>query len=366
MLSDTTLDDAGAFHLSHVIAAHYIPKHLLTLIPFIKSGPIHQQLHAYDTQSRCRGVIHLPNERLSETGLKLLELADKKRDQLVEESSSELTSSLEDVSSQPNAHVLSAARSTTSQPSPRQHRRDLSVVAIESGLRHQTLKPVNDLERIRNRVQVEMLDREGRLENDLWRAAISMLSVGRIILLGTPIPRRKLQNIPVPLSVNHRPEPAQPQHAVRHNHTERQMSYGAAVFPSPNTNRMIPTGWPPRYQETSLTEQVTGPRSPNASITSRNSSPLASHPALLGRQPHVLTEKPYRTTLPCGFSRSIWRRIIGHATGANGLLSERQQGLVILRAMDKSTLGKEREYQGQKTSSQIWHLLDDIACHAYE
>lgn len=54
------------------------------------------------------------------------------------------------------------------------------------------------------------------------------------------------------------------------------------------------------------------------------------------------------------------------AAGAEDIMSEAQQRLVLRWAMDRGTLGRERETLGLKESAQIWKVLEGMGCLAYE
>lgn len=80
ILSNVSMTDAGALHLSYIIPQHYYPQHLL---PSLKVGPAASQLEGYDRISNCWGLIHESNEQLTGWGHRLLEQSEAARQELL-------------------------------------------------------------------------------------------------------------------------------------------------------------------------------------------------------------------------------------------------------------------------------------------
>ena len=79
ILNNCSMTDSGALHLSYVLAHHYYPEQLMCQL---KPGPIATQLGEYNHRTHCWGLVYVPNEGLTDAGVKLLALAEDARKQL--------------------------------------------------------------------------------------------------------------------------------------------------------------------------------------------------------------------------------------------------------------------------------------------
>lgn len=76
ILSDTAMTDAGALFFSYMIERHFYPQQLMCSL---RPGPQAAQLDEYRQRNHCWGLVYLPNENLTETGLRLLGKAEDSR-----------------------------------------------------------------------------------------------------------------------------------------------------------------------------------------------------------------------------------------------------------------------------------------------
>lgn len=353
VLSNTDMISSCALMFSYIVEAHHLPGSLLDFVPAARAGPMQQQLIAYDNETNCRGLIYLPNPILGTAGNKVLDLSEKSRDTSVKTLvSSESSENLD----RGSTSIINTARSGAIRgdcPAPfgTPHRKVAATMSPDKAHTNHLTGTLSDLDRARSRVQVDLLDsiENGRLRNDLWRTALKMLSIGRAFQYRKPPP-------PPPPSI---PAP-------------RPQIIKTLEIPGISSKK-------PR--STSSTTAPLGSANPNKPMTARPSSTQKSNPAsnpaatpsgatesltTSRKPPNTSREKIYRTNLQYGFTEDIWRQIISHAAGADGILSKRQQLLVTRWAMDRKTLEQEREWLVLKEGNQIWHVLDEVKCLAYD
>ena len=372
ILRDTTMTDICALHLSYIIAHHHKPSQLLTRVPPAKAGPHAQQLMEYDTQSQCQGIIYLPNATLGNSGLKVLELADTTRDMPLDGTAEEDAEGL---------HTL--RRSSTI---PRRPLNFHTVPLVSSSKRRQSLMSTEDilqaekavsahnvinLERARCRIQGDALQEAGPLSNDLWRVALRVLCLGRNIQVQEkreppPAPKAKAPviktlSVPGPRLKPLTPKPSMPLASER-DANKPVVPWGKFSQKSssiPQTLTISPT----------TPQQVTfGGRVRTPPVDPKNIRTLPPvHTTTPSRAVSLSAKnKIYQTRLPCGFSEDVWRQIIGHAAGANGIMSEDQQRSMLSWAMNRKTLSKESEILGLTLASQIWRVLEGTGCLTYD
>ena len=374
VLRDTAMTDICALHLSYIVAHHHKPDQLLTRVPPAKSGFHAQQLIECDTQSQCKGIIYLPNATLGNTGLKVLELADTIRNRPL------------DATAEEDAEGLPPPGKSSTTPR-RASNFHCSAPLVSSGKQRPSLisakdtphaekavsaHDVTNLGRARYRIQGDALQEAGPLSNDLWRAALRVLCLGRDIQVQEkkeppPVPKAKapvIKTLNVP-GLRLKPLTPKPQMPLA---SERDAN--RPVMPWGNFSQKSNT--------IPLTLNTTHPTSSHQmAFSGREKLPPADNgdirPPSLARLPNPgiaasssAKKKIYRSRLPCGFPEDVWRRIIGLAAGADGIMSENQQRSMLSWAMDRKTLSKESEILGLTLASQIWRVLEGTGCLTYD
>lgn len=372
ILSDTAMTETCALYLSYVVACHNMPDQLLTCVPAAKAGPPAQQLSAYDSEPHCHGIVYLPNSKMGNAGLKVLELSEMLRigllDDFTHQELPDTPGTLLQVSS--TARRASEARSIPTVGAAPNRRR--SVLVAVSGYHEGQETASNtksDLDRARSRIQGNTLRDAGPKCNDLWRVALKMLSLSRSTCL---LPRQKR-----PYTSTGHPEEVSPsampagQILSRCKISREQLDFPALPTLSPKPLRPsrtitapLSTGNPnhsftPRfhhYQNGTLTFLTPIPTPPPSTATCPPTPPPFP----------PQDEDTYRSSLPAGFSPGIWRRIIASAVGADQIMSEAQQRSVLRWGMDRGTLNRERESLGLAEHAQIWRVLEGTGCLAHE
>ncbi len=336
ILSNTGMTEACALHLSYVIGGHNMPEKLLSRVPVAKAGPHTQQLLAYDSETRCRGIVYLPNSHLGGAAMKVLELAEAVREGLCEDFDLDDEEGFGDV-----AHKSKSAENGRKISDPASKHGSKICISVE-------------LDRARSRIQGNVLQEFGPGSNDLWRTALKMLTLCRNI---HPVQEKKKSS-----SASKRSE-IMPE-IVSRTHRARLSVSTPLGTKSPNQHIANPFAGQWRLDNSRLVP-VMAPIKPSPATPCKplpappNSAPWVSPPA-------STISTPYRTKLPCGLPDDIWRRIMATAAGANNILSVAQQKSVIRWAMDRSSLNKEKEFLGLKGSAQIWKVLECMGCLAYD
>ena len=349
VLSDTAMTEICALHLSYIVASHNMPDFLLGHLPAVKPGAAAQQLLAYDQDSGCRGVIYTPNPQLGPAGLKVLDLAEAIRDSVLDEGNQgeiservfsehipgNTTRRASDVRGHP---PISDRRRSNSTPGGIDHGGNGSVSNIRA-----------ELDRARSRIQGNYIQEYGTGSNDLWRAAMKLLILGRAISSGVGYEyssaAAKSSGI---LGLGGSSEPA-----LR---VLRNKPQSASPLAARDSNQSITPNFGPWRSEHYRLMPLTMTETPSKKLLSPPISPLTIKPQAIS----------YSSQLPRQFSEDIWRRIIATAAGADGIMSEAQQLSMLRWAWDRNTLSRESESLGLKDSAQIWKVLEATGCLAYD
>lgn len=337
ILSNTGMTEACALHLSYVIGSHNMPEKLLSRVPVAKAGLHTQQLLAYDSETRCRGIVYLPNSHLGGAAMKVLELAEAVREGLSEDFDLDDEEGFGDV-----VHKPKSAEDGRKIFDPASKHGNKICISVE-------------LDRARSRIQGNVLQEFGPGSNDLWRTALKMLTLCRNI---HPVPEKKISS-----SASKRSE-IMPEIVSRTHRTRLSIS---SPLGTKNPNQHMPNPFAGQWRlDNSRLVPVMAPIKPSLAtpckplpVPPNSAPPLVSPPA-------SSTSTSYRTKLPCGLPDDIWRRIMATAAGANDILSVAQQKSVLRWAMDRSSLKKEKEFLGLKGSAQIWKVLECMGCLAYD
>ena len=345
------MDETSALYMSYILANHHLPDRLLARVPPAKAGSSAQQLASYDLESPCSGVVYLPNPGLGNAASKVMTLAEDARSNLLAP-----TSVAAAIPQQDREGGTTQAKATT--PS---HRRNRSQMTEDEARESITA----DLDHARSRLQGNIIEASGHTSNDLWRVALRMLPLGRMIQPRTtkvPSPVLSSEILPVLPPVAPPVAPSTPSPVPK----PKLQIIRTLEIPDMTPKKPNPWGLP------------LAPKSTNQSIAQRRRKESLSTPAIpridkvsqtkpvQPRKERAAIAKEYRSRLPLGFTEETWAQILAFAVDANSLMSRGQQLSVIRYAIDRRTLSKEREALGLKDAAQKWHVLADMDCVAYE
>ncbi|KAL8765820.1 MAG: hypothetical protein Q9209_007224 [Squamulea sp. 1 TL-2023] len=365
------MTDVGALHLSYILASHEPPDRLLKHVPPPKPGHQVQLLEAYDNESGCQGLIYLPNGNVSNPGHRVLELCESARQFLLDDD--QMTQSPH-YSHTKFRRSPSVRKTSTTNPNP-------SVSTLgprrRSGTKgeHEELTQSEvvyvELDRARSRIQGNTLKDIGLQSNDLWRTALRMLAMCRILCPPKP-PRKDEVQVPKMEGEELRPlqpvkEPAQPaNHPVQH---PSDITFPALYKPrsKPFIGYLDP--WTPPLAPKSPNLPLT-PQTKKQSLKLKTTTPspfsVATTPTAASPKTFTLPTVSYRTDLPNGLPEKVWSCIMVECLGADRFMSRNQQHAVLSWAVDRRTLTKEMESLGKPESAQIWKVLEGMGCLAYE
>ena len=308
----------------------------MSRVPAAKAGPPANQLTVYDAQPQCKGIMYLPNGQLGNAANRVLNLAERLRSNIHDRARDGGAYSRNNESEQ-----SSFCEQLNQTPRSSSNRR-ASILAGDDT--QESL--LAEIDRARSRLQTGIMEKTGHSSHDLWRTALRMLPLSRVI-------QPQLPKIAAPVAST---APAQ---------KPKQLVVRTLEIPASTPRKGNPWGIPLAPKTANATMS---PR-PKPRKNSLSASAQPSGQTFLPKQtssPQAPRTKEYKSNLPCAFSEEVWWRVLGYAVGADGILSKGQQRSVLLYGMDKETLRKEREALGQKESLQIWHVLDIMDCLAYE
>ena len=345
VLSDVSMMDTGALHLSYILEVHHLPRDLLPFISPAKPAP-QVQLEAYDAKSGCRGIIYRPHHNLSAAGERLLELAEASREHTA--SLSLQGGVLHDITATEQATKAAQAISR-SEETLEKHRQRLSVGRSELGSKNVAGGHSFDdeLERARSKIQGKTLKEDGASVVDLWKAALRLLATGRAIL----VDQTEIRKGNMELWQRHRAATCS---SKGNNSLFTGEDYSMA-FPSLSENSRSSRVAARRHddQQPSISRTTSEHRRATSELPMSQLSISGSANAGLGRLPGGLPEK-------------IWHKIIMEAADPSSILDESQQMGMLAWARSRHTLGLERELMGKPVATQIWRVLCATGCLAYD
>lgn len=343
IISDISMTNASAIHLSSILSIHRPPEQLLGYLPGGKA------LILPDMASHCKGIIWLPNKDLSPLGHRLLDMAEMFRDivsdvdsdeEFVEEynTPSKITGYYESFVTDSPSHDDDIKRQ-------RQRRKKMDI----------------EYSRLAKRVRIEVLQAEGVHSADIWSVTLKMMVVCRALLLDDKdrhtnsvekAQPERLSGCSEAESVLETREQAPSVTAadiVRgHYHAHDDF---AVEFPA------LPT------VKTATFETPTKPKN------GRLSTPPSQNQVAHAETSHACTspgapsagKQAWRFGLPV----EIWRRIIADAVSAEAILDREQQFQVMRYASDWNALAYELTITGAAEHQQIWKFLDTVNCFTY-
>ncbi|KAI4195106.1 MAG: hypothetical protein LQ346_003530 [Caloplaca aetnensis] len=354
------LTDAGALHLSYIVSSHHHPGRLIPYVPPARSSLHIQQLEYYNSKTGCQGIIYLPNLAIGTPGFKVLELSEGARFSLLDD---DRPTPLPEAMQLQSRNISTPRKTSLTHSSP-------STAAAGARRRSGTKGEHDDftdgeavsaeLDRARSRIQGNVLRDDGVQSHDLWRTALGMLNLCRMLC---PLRKEEQSRSQTPIV-----------HEVK---VSTAQQFDTPEFPAlPKQHGKPFVGYldpfaPPLAQKSPnmpITPSVKSKKHP-LRLKTATPSPLsmATSPTSPGSPgTSALQAKSYRSDLPAGLPGEAWSRIMGLYVQADRFMTRNQQRNVLRWATDRRTLGKELESLGKPESAQIWKVLDGMGCLAYE
>lgn len=375
IFSNTDITDSGALFLSYVLPLHHTPQLLMPHFPPPKAGPQAETLETY-YETSCRGVVYRPNEQINSLlSTRVLELAEGMRE----------GHSVKIIKPELNPWKLS----------PKKGKDPLNFTMGEMC----TPPLARDLERARHKIQGSILNAGGLHCVALWSAALKVMVLSRLFLFDrgaapyqfprkTPAKRIPLL-VTVPSYLNG------PGNKGMHS-PPRKMSSGFLRCEEPGSSPAVdgralshalaslsPTSERPQRvrgapaQLAKCRAEASGPEgtvAPDPTATEGgNSSAVkgrevdeAKGVKCMNGSEKTNGQSAVKRKLPGGLPEPIWAKIIAMSADPEGLLSDNQLGNMSKWAKAQNTLELERELSGKLKSAQIWRILENTGCLAYE
>ncbi|OXV08575.1 hypothetical protein Egran_03661 [Elaphomyces granulatus] len=325
IISNVSMTDACAIHLSSVLSIHWSPEHLLAYLPGGKA------LSLPDPVGRCNGIIWLPNRDLGTLAQQLLAMTEEFRDW---------------------------GSNSDSDDRVGQHSRRLPLASRDRShdehIKQRQIRKKRDIEymRLTKRVRIDILKVEGVHSADIWSAALRMVVVCRALLLeDRDRPVSNMSAVETSAEVRHGINPEVAQMDVSYPGPFHPTTKGFAHhFPTIQGVSTVGSLGTPSLVRLGRDREHTPSRSAKVPVRASNAS--TSVPP---------QKEVWRFRLPT----EAWRRIIAHAVNAEGILDRDQQIQIMRYASDWGALSQELAISGAADYQQIWKILDSVGCFTY-
>ncbi|KAL1652232.1 hypothetical protein SLS58_000359 [Diplodia intermedia] len=337
ILNDTAMTDAGALFFSYILQRHFYPQQLMCPL---KPGPQAAQLDEYRHRNHCWGLVYLPNENLTDTGLRLLGKAEDARSDFTgivdDHGLSESIGSFEMVDAKQANSGLRRASNASSL-------RKRSDSAAEPGKKHAIAL---DIENYRKKIQRNILEELGYDSIDLWRCAVKMLTYAKVLVLG----HEQGDDSPLP-----QVDRADPIMQMMQTHL---FACHMTAIPSAHGDPVLAvTGTTPEFTQLDLDAWPSLPTPASKSAPQRTTIPVAIREENgYERDSDLLGEIP----------EHVWKDILVQAAGGHQILSNAQQTAIVGYARDRTTVTLEKSELGKPRPFKLWWILERMGCLAYE
>ncbi|KAK8173794.1 hypothetical protein IWX90DRAFT_476363 [Phyllosticta citrichinensis] len=346
ILNDCSMTDSGALFLSYALEKHYFPPQLMCPL---KAGPQANQLDEYHLRTGCWGVVYLPNNALTDNGLKLLDKAEDARREFtgIEEEMGYLPSngSQESFVMVSDQQVDEDERSTlSSRDTLRRMSNALDILRRRSTHDHRKHSVGLDIENYRKKIQRSTLEQCGYDSVDLWRCALKMLAIARVLFN-----RVRDENSPLPV-VDRMPIM---QMMDTHLNASSAAASSEADLPHPSATDSFATA---ELNSNHATYQVAQCKAAKFIHQNTTVPTILEENDDFERDPDLVGELP----------EDLWQGITLQAAGGKDIVSEQQQRAIIYYARDKASEELEKGDLGKPEAAQLWWILQRIGCLAYE
>jgi hypothetical protein len=312
IISNVSMTDACAVHLSSVLSIHRNPEHLLEYLPGGKA------LSLPDRIGCCNGIIWLPNRDLGSLAQELLTM----------------TGEFRDWGSNSDSDDSSLRSRDPSHEHERRKKREIEYM------------------RLTKRIRIATLKAEGVHSADIWSAALKMVVVCRALLLEDRA--RPVSN----MSAVETSRLAEARAGINPEVAHMDASYIGPFHP---TTKDFAHHFPTIQGMPTLSSVGTPSPRPGRDRDHTPSRPAKAPVRTTASTVAPPQEETWRFSLPT----EAWRRIIAHAVNAEGILDRQQQIRIMQYASDWSALAQELGIKGMADYQQIWKILDSVGCFTY-
>ncbi|KAF2196278.1 hypothetical protein GQ43DRAFT_476475 [Delitschia confertaspora ATCC 74209] len=355
VFSNCSLTDAGALSLSYVLAHHYYPQLMCSQKPVSTATQLDEPTYG----TYYWGLTYLPNEHLSENGLKLLSMAEDVR--------RELNSSFTEGEDLANSGI-EIMRVDSKQNTPNkayayamQNKRRPSIWSTNPSASHEDAEYTQaaaDLDSLRRKVQRTLLDTNQTFE--IWKAAFKLLLISRLLLVRPPKPK--------PDPEPHMLENPNYRSTIFSHFARNLFSCAQKVYWIPinltladDVNKLGPAlpwvcGGQVITEETDL----------DVARLSTNEKAWALRPKL-GKRTLKLLDSAYSEPENLGsLPRNIWKKIFTEALDIEGKLSGSQLDRIVEWSMARQTMVQEMELSGKARAVQMITMLEKMGAVSYD
>ncbi|OJD15927.1 hypothetical protein AJ78_03870 [Emergomyces pasteurianus Ep9510] len=346
VFSNCCTTNACAFHLWTLVLSHRQPNTLLEFLPPSKSvGPLEQT-------NPTNGIVYTPNEKLSVLGRRLLELGNEFRMQNYETDAED---------TEPYGFDKEFGESDITK------RRELHK------------KSQIEMDRVKNRLLLDVLKTDGIRITGIWNAALRMMRAARAILLddGTrpmkptaTIDDRNLIELHTAnegLTHEYLTDDCLTDEYPKNEYIKNRYSFlspllqqGEGFLEDFPTIQETLEGHNREGLNLSWEQGLQG----GGNTTSRR-MPRNRKDSVVGAKNVLLKFEGKGDTGRFGVPMDIWRRIIADAVGASEFLTVEQQFSVLWYASDWQAIKQELRISGGKEFEQIWKILSSMGCLSY-
>jgi hypothetical protein len=349
-------------HLSSILREHLTPKDLLSFVPHTAGGAAEQRFAEYDNaEGGCRGIVYLPNTPLTGAGYKLFYLSEAVRDHM-RKSFKEVIESASPSKPSPRSRKQCLGKGEESDED--EAAQTTAAPGEETTEQRQAIAKLNvELKKAKSKLEGDTMKADGVHSVELWSKAMKMLVASRAILLDEKEKESKEDKLGKDDPQYRETFPSLP-HA--HPHPLRSNPVLESDLPGYSFDFDAMLSAP------AITEAVYGPiatpqpkRKESIASSAGRKGSVALHE---GRIPGCMLAAQIRMANPALFKlpEIVWAAIIARSTGADKVLSQRQQLSIVKYARDWSTLMQERELRGKPDYNQWWNVLEKMTCLVYE
>ncbi|PGH02717.1 hypothetical protein AJ80_08814 [Polytolypa hystricis UAMH7299] len=335
VFSSCCTTNADAFHMWNMILSHHHPDELFKSLPPGKSAT------PMDETAKNNGIVYMPNDQLPPLGKQLLDLGYGLR-------------------------ILTSDDAETSSTESEDENDEEDLVSDIIKKREIRRKHQVEMERVKNRVLLDIFKKSGFRSGEIWSVAFDMMVTARALLLNDT--DRLMAMGPVEEGPRGRSYSIQEEPEEEASLSSLAPEKETSVVEWPTLESALEAlklgGSPTKGNNGANAAKFRGrfPRNASPSMSLQNFSRLraGSTSSQTGRSRSMIPR-----TNRFGLPLALWRRIIADATGAGEILDTQQQMQVLRYAADWGSVKQELRLRGALEYEQIWKILSSMGCLSY-